>query len=196
MIAARASETPVADERLLDEREFRTLVARHEATVNRKLRRLGVPPRDRPDNAQEVFLVIHRKLRGGTDRALLPALVNTVCVRVASTYRRIAYNRHRTTLDAEALQAALQVEADQELAIERRTFEAHVASLLDRLDQQKRTIVLLHDLRENTMADVARELGCPLQTAYSRLKSAHRALRSLCEESDSVSAIASGGPLG
>src|SRR5690348_4714615 len=79
--------------------EFRAIVAAHAKTVRCRLRRLRVPERDLHDMSQEVFLVVHRKLDGGHDRNSLSSLVNGVCVRIASSYHRAAYNRKRATID-------------------------------------------------------------------------------------------------
>src|SRR5260221_9009292 len=113
------AEGPPLDDGSLDDREFRDLVDRYARPVRRKLCQLGVPRMDCQDTVQEVFLVIHRKVRRSHDRALLASLVNIVCVRVASTYRRNAYNRHRAKIDGEALEEHLCVEPDQEIEMDR-----------------------------------------------------------------------------
>jgi hypothetical protein len=52
---------------------------------------------------------------------------------------------------------------------------------LDRLDDEKRSVFVLYEIEELSMAEIAHTLACPLQTAYSRLyaarESVHRALR-------------------
>jgi RNA polymerase sigma-70 factor (ECF subfamily) len=50
--------------------------------------------------------------------------------------------------------------------------------LLDRalaeLDEDKRAVFVLYEIEQLTMAEVAEAIGCPLQTAYSRLHAARR----------------------
>jgi RNA polymerase sigma-70 factor (ECF subfamily) len=50
-------------------------------------------------------------------------------------------------------------------------FEARatLSRLLELLDQEKREVVVLYELEGFTMKEVASIVGCPLQTAYSRL---------------------------
>ncbi len=75
--------------RTLDERSrrFRALVDRHFEFVWRSVRRLGVPPGDADDAAQEVFVVAARKLDALEPERERSFLFGTA-VRVASTRRR------------------------------------------------------------------------------------------------------------
>jgi RNA polymerase sigma-70 factor (ECF subfamily) len=51
--------------------------------------------------------------------------------------------------------------------------------ILDELPEEQRAVVVLHELEEVRMAEVATLLGCPLFTAYSRLRLARRRLEQL-----------------
>jgi len=46
--------------------------------------------------------------------------------------------------------------------------------LLETLDEPRRTVFVLYEIEELTMAEVAAAVGCPLQTAYSRHNSAKK----------------------
>jgi RNA polymerase sigma-70 factor (ECF subfamily) len=46
--------------------------------------------------------------------------------------------------------------------------------LLATLDEPRRTVFVLYEIEELTMAEVAAAVGCPLQTAYSRHSSAKK----------------------
>lgn len=48
--------------------------------------------------------------------------------------------------------------------------------LLDRLDDQKREVVVLYHLEQLTLREISEALGCPLQTVYSRLGAATKQL--------------------
>ena len=50
-------------------------------------------------------------------------------------------------------------------------------TLLAGLDDEKRRIVVLHELEGLSMSKIAGALGCPLQTAYSRLHAARDLLQ-------------------
>jgi RNA polymerase sigma-70 factor (ECF subfamily) len=44
--------------------------------------------------------------------------------------------------------------------------------VLDRLDEAQRAVFVLYEIEELSMAEIAEAVGCPLQTAYSRLHAA------------------------
>ena len=48
---------------------------------------------------------------------------------------------------------------------------------LDRLDEDKREAFVLFEIEELPLREVAEALGCPLQTAYSRLQAARARVR-------------------
>jgi RNA polymerase sigma-70 factor (ECF subfamily) len=48
---------------------------------------------------------------------------------------------------------------------------------LDRLDDEKRAAFVLYEIEELPLREVAEVLGCPLQTAYSRLQAARSFVR-------------------
>jgi len=166
------------------ESEFRSIVEGHSKMVRRRLRRLRVPERDLHDMSQEVFLVVHRKLDTGQDKNSLASLLNGVCVRVASSYHRTAFNRRRAKSD----DASFDVEPDDEPSLEEelhaRLLWNRVFGALRELDDDQRKIVMLHDLDESAMSRVAEAVGCPLQTAYSRLRAAYKTMRLLCRQTE------------
>jgi RNA polymerase sigma-70 factor (ECF subfamily) len=60
---------------------------------------------------------------------------------------------------------------------------AFVQKLLESLDDDKRAVLVLYELEGLTMREVAEVVGCPLQTAYSRLHAARELLRAAWERS-------------
>jgi RNA polymerase sigma-70 factor (ECF subfamily) len=159
--------------------EFRSIVEAHSKTVRRRLRRLRVPESDLHDMSQEVFLVVLRKLDNGHERNSLSSLINGICVRVASSYHR--YNRRRATIDDDhPFDVAPNGEASFEDHLHQRLLWSRVSRVLHELGDAQRTIVILHDLDESAMSQVAEVVGCPVQTAYSRLRAAHKTMRLLC----------------
>ena len=61
--------------------------------VWRALRRLGVPERDLPDAAQDVFVVVHRRLGEFDGGSRVSTWLYAICLRVASDRRRRAPQR-------------------------------------------------------------------------------------------------------
>lgn len=139
--------------------------------VWRGLRRLGVPECDVEDVCQEVFVVVHRKLGDFEGRSSLRTWIYGICARTASDYRRSGRVRREVVTDAppDAPQ-----EGGQHDAVAMRQARATLDRILDELDDDKRSVFVLFEIEELTMAEVAEALGCPLQTAYSRLHAARK----------------------
>lgn len=139
--------------------------------VWRALRRLGVPEADVEDVCQEVFVVVHRKLGDFEGRSSLRTWIYGICARTASDYRRSGRVRREVVTDAPPDTAH---EGGQHDAVALRQARAKLDRILDTLDDDKRAVFVLYEIEELTMAEVADSLGCPLQTAYSRLHAARK----------------------
>jgi RNA polymerase sigma-70 factor (ECF subfamily) len=146
---------------------FRT----YSAFVWRVLLRLGVAEADVDDVAQEVFLGIHRNLSRFEGRCSLRTWVYGICHRRAVDYRRRASVRPELYSDEPPEQS---VAANQEQGFAVSQARQQLARVLDGLDEEKRTVFVLFDIEGVPMDEVAEIVGCPLQTAYSRLYAARR----------------------
>lgn len=145
------------------------IVAEHGAFVWRTLRRQGIGATDVEDVAQEVFLVVHRRLADYDGRSGMRAWLYGICTRKASEHRRKAWFRRERPVEAPPEESA---PPDQPEAIDRRQARAQLEAILARLDAKKRDVFVLFELEEMSLAEVAAAVGCPLQTAYSRLQTA------------------------
>jgi RNA polymerase sigma-70 factor, ECF subfamily len=137
--------------------------------VPQTLRYLGVPEGTLLDAAQDVFLIALRRLDDFEGRSTLTTWLYGICVRVAHNYRR--RNQSSRELLVEAL-PELTAAAQQESAVEQGEWRRALAALLDQLDEGQRAAFVLYEIQRLSMKEVADALGCPLQTAYSRHKSA------------------------
>ncbi len=139
--------------------------------VWRGLRRLGVPESDVEDVCQEVFVIVHRKLADFEGRSSLRTWIYGICARTASDYRRSGRVRREVVTDAppDAPQ-----EGAQHDTVALKQARATLDRILDELDDDKRSVFVLYEIEELTMAEVAVAVGCPLQTAYSRLHAARK----------------------
>ncbi|HET6284524.1 MAG TPA: sigma-70 family RNA polymerase sigma factor [Polyangia bacterium] len=130
---------------------------------------LGVAPADVPDVCQEVFLVLHRRWSEvDTDRSLKSWLY-AVCVRKVAEYRR--HRRARPEV-VTAEPPELRVEGSAEDVVDRKHAARLLDHALDQLDDDRRAVFVLYEIEELSIAEVATTIGCPLQTAYSRLRAA------------------------
>src|SRR6185436_10402552 len=84
MQAARADAKTTTPTAVTFEQTYRA----HFAFVWRSLRRLGIREEDAADAAQEVFIVVHRKLPEFAGHSKLTTWLYGVCFRVASERRR------------------------------------------------------------------------------------------------------------
>jgi RNA polymerase sigma-70 factor, ECF subfamily len=141
----------------------------HAAYTWRVLRRLGVRESDVEDVCQEVFLIIHKKLGGFEGRSSLRTWVYGICVRAASDYRKRSFRRNETVTESppELLSAS-----DPHGETAGRQARLLLDQIVGELDDDKRAVFVLFEIEELAMAEVATAVGCPLQTAYSRLHAA------------------------
>ncbi|MEZ4411072.1 MAG: sigma-70 family RNA polymerase sigma factor [Polyangiales bacterium] len=141
----------------------------HVSAVWRFLRSMGVREGDLEDVCQEVFVVVHRQLASFDGRHPITTWLYAICFRAASSYRRKASFRREVVTDA--LPDAGQ-DASQTDAVARAQARRLLARVLEELDDDKRAVFVLYEIEEQPMSEVAAALGCPLQTAYSRLHAA------------------------
>jgi len=152
---------------------FTEIFREHARYLWRALLGLGVRPGDVDDVCQEVFLIVHRRLPEFDGRALRSWLY-AICLRVASEYRRSARVRREVSV-AELPDS--HVPAAQVEAVFTGELGEKLLAALNRLDDEKREAFVLYEIEELPLREVAEALGCPLQTAYSRLQAARSLVR-------------------
>jgi len=150
---------------------FEEIFRRNAPFVWRALRRLGVEPRDIEDVCQEVFMTVHRRLGTFEGRSSIQTWIYGICVRVASDYRKRTRRRREDLVDAPPEQV---VPPRQLEDLGDRQARALLDAALDKLDDDKRAVFVLFELEELPMTEVAKAVGCPLQTAYARLHAGRR----------------------
>jgi RNA polymerase sigma-70 factor, ECF subfamily len=139
--------------------------------VWRSLRRLGVSAPVLNDAAQEVFLVVHRRLGDFEGRSSLRTWLFAIVLRVASQLRRSA-RRHPEEALPDDLPASWP--ADPQEGAARAEALRLVYQLLDALDDDKRIVFVLAELEQMTAPEIAETLSLKLNTVYSRLRAARR----------------------
>src|SRR5690242_10249327 len=152
---------------------FPEIFREHARYLWRALLGLGVQPGDVDDACQEVFLIVHRRLPDFDGRALRSWLY-AICLRVASEYRRSA--RVRREVSVERIPES-QAPGGQDETVHAGELGERLLASLDRLDEDKREAFVLFEIEELPLREVAEALGCPLQTAYSRLQAARARVR-------------------
>jgi RNA polymerase sigma-70 factor, ECF subfamily len=140
----------------------------HFATTWRILRRLGVPAAHIDDAAQDVFLVVHRRLAEFDPRSPLRSWIFAIAVRVASEYRRRSARRRTEALDEGIVDCSATPIELHELKDSVRLLD----ELLAGLDDKRRAVFVLSELEQLTVPEIAEVLGENLNTVYSRLRKA------------------------
>jgi RNA polymerase sigma-70 factor (ECF subfamily) len=167
---ASAAADPAAPGRTADrEARLRSIVTEHYAFLWRLLRRLGVQESDTDDAAQRCLWTVARRLDDvlpGKERPFLFA----VAFRVAKDARRpaTAWEVRNDELLAEIPSAG----PDAGEQIDERRARAMLDALLDAMPLDLRTVFVLYEIEEFTMAEIAGALGIPPGTVASRLRKA------------------------
>jgi RNA polymerase sigma-70 factor (ECF subfamily) len=171
---------PVAmsSRRATHDARLRSLVDAHFETVWRALRRLGVSELGADDGAQQVFLVVSRRLdeiEEGGERSYLLG----VALRVASEIRRAVRRRREVPMDGPVLEpvdaAAAQQGPDE--ALDKKRALAMLAACLEEMPEKLREAFVLFELEELSAPEVAELLGVPVGTVASRVRLAREHIR-------------------
>ncbi len=148
---------------------FDEVYAAHFTFVWRVLRTFGVAEAALEDAAQDVFVVVHRRLPEFEGRAAITTWLFAIARRVAQAHRRKS-GRTTDPLDEEPAGPA-----DTFAAFSRAQAAATVMAILDTMDEDKRIVFALVELEQLSVPEVARMLDLNLNTAYSRLRLARHA---------------------
>lgn len=137
------------------------------------VRRFGVAPPATDDIVQEVFLVVHARLDTLRQPEALRSWIYGIVRRTVSDYRRA----QRTQLaSGDAVAASCGTVATTPFDLTEQNEQVKLLfSLLDELDEQKREVFMMVELDELAVPEVAELLEIPLNTAYSRLRTARQA---------------------
>jgi RNA polymerase sigma-70 factor, ECF subfamily len=151
--------------------------------LTRTLRRLGVSANDVEDLAHEVFLVLYQSWEKYDQTRPLRAYLFGIAFRVASNHIR---QRKRESLYAVMEASAGGLRPDQALVANRA--RALVLTALRRVPMQRRAVLIMHDIDNLHMGEIATSLSIYRFTGYSRLRKARRefaaAVSSLVGESE------------
>jgi RNA polymerase sigma factor (sigma-70 family) len=153
-----------------------TTFVTHHAFVRERLRGLGVAPPDLDDAAQDVFMVLVRRIADyDPDRPMRHWLAG-MARRVARRYRE---RTRRTVVPFDPQRGT--VDADLEDQVRRAEARVVLEAFLSTLDPDRWEVFVLAEIEGLRGTEIAAELGVNLNTVYARLRSARgefeRALR-------------------
>jgi RNA polymerase sigma-70 factor (ECF subfamily) len=134
-------------------------------------RRFGVPRALIDDVVQEVFMVVHGKLQTLRQPESLRSWLYGIV-------RRTAFHQRRQFGDLTVQEGDLPGPSEERTAqspadiAEQNARVLRLWTLLSQLDPTKREVFIMAELEEFTCPEIAEALNIPLNTAYSRLRTA------------------------
>jgi len=141
--------------------------AEHSGYVWNSLRRLGVAKADLEDLTHDTFVAALRSwTKYDPARPLRPWLF-AFAFGMASDYRRRAHRRLEVSASEEPLDEESPGVVEQMILRERRLLAQQA---LQAVSLSRRAVLILHELDDVTVPEIAAALEIPVATAYSRLR--------------------------
>lgn len=156
--------------------------------VWRNARRLGIPEANADDVTQDVFLVVQRRIAHYDARASMQAWIFGILLRVVQDHRRSFRRKgsRHVPLEHEADRNAGATQDPSPLEqLERSQRVRLVEQLLSEIDEDKRDLLILSELEDWTLRQIAEFYGSNINTIFSRLRAAKRAFERAYERSQS-----------
>jgi RNA polymerase sigma-70 factor (ECF subfamily) len=148
--------------------------------------RFGIRDDAIDDVVQEIFVVIHSKLHTVQNPDSLRSWIYAVARKTASGYRRrggsIQHEARELSDDLPALDMTSPEDLAQQSALVQRLWR-----LLETLSPEKREVFIMSELEEFTCPEIAEALNIPVNTAYSRRRTAREAFDLALERENSRS---------
>ncbi len=171
LLAERLEDVPLEEpshtERVLAPR-LHALAVEYYDFVWRSLRRLGILPPETDDATQQVFLTLATKLdqvRAGEERKYIFG----IAVRVAANMRRIRANAREREISEEDAPMSVTETPSAETNLHQAEARALLDDILAGMSEERRTVFVLHELEELTLAEISELMDSPIGTVSSRL---------------------------
>lgn len=155
---------------------FDAVYEEHFDFVWRTARRLGVPESAADDVVQDTFVVLHRRLAEYDGKTAMRCWLVGILTRVVSDHRR-RYRRKEAACvphpdeSERALPSSAPPPSDE---AEQAESVRLLGALLEEIDEDKREVLVLAQLEEMTVPEIAELLGANVNTVYARLRAARR----------------------
>ncbi|MDB5213111.1 MAG: polymerase sigma factor RpoE [Myxococcaceae bacterium] len=162
---------------------FDEVYDRHFRFVWRVLRASGLPPSQVEDAAQDVFVVVHRRLSEFEGRSDIRTWLFRIASWVVTSERRKLRNKRQHEASDEAVSDVRDRAAGPFELLERSEAIKTLERILGRMDPEKRMAFLLMDIEEMKAGEVAELLEINVNTVYSRLRLAREQFKLLVRES-------------
>ncbi len=169
--ASSSSRVAIRDANAPTSRAFIELYRAHVGYVWTSARRLGIPAAEADDVVQETFLRALRLTDTYPELGSERAWLFSILFRVVQHHRRSSQRRSARTVDGvdlEVLPGALEAAPDRHA--ENVESVRILEEILDGLEPERRAVLVLAELEEKPLHEIAAILGINASTATSRLR--------------------------
>jgi RNA polymerase sigma-70 factor (ECF subfamily) len=161
------------------ELDFEMVYAEHKEKVWKLTSRYVAPKQDREDIFQEVFIRIHKALPKFRGESSLETWIYRITANTAISYlkKQKRYKLLKNTLvGMNIIQSDGPVPPAEELKFKP----------LDKLNPQQRMIIILHDVEDKKLEEIAAMLGIPIGTVKSNLFRGRDTIRKTLEDKHEI----------
>jgi RNA polymerase sigma-70 factor (ECF subfamily) len=149
---------------------FETIYRTHFKDVVRWIRVFGAPEADREDIAQDIFLIVHRRLPE-FDGENTPGWLYQITRRRVAGFRRLRWVR--VFLSKHQVDESLVARCEgPDGSLLRRDEERFVARVLEKLPEEQRATFVLFEIEGFSGKEIARFQGVSLSTVWARIQRA------------------------
>jgi len=162
-----------------DRAAWRALYDRYSPSVHRFISALGIPAEEREDAAQDVFVAVYRSLARFRGEAQL----STWIYRIASRHA-VRLGRRRRVREFLGTLAVREPPPAPTADPSERASQLHMLDrMLTKLNPKKRTVFVLFEIEGLRVDEIARVVGCPENTVWSRLHHARAEMLKMAQRS-------------
>jgi RNA polymerase sigma-70 factor (ECF subfamily) len=179
------SSSPIPDDELVercrtgDTAAWRGLYDRYSPSVHRFISALGIPVEEREDAAQDVFVAVYRSLARFRGEAQLSTWIYRIAARHA-----VRLGRRRRVREFLCTLAVREPLPPPTADPSERASQLHLLDrMLNKLNPKKRTVFVLFEIEGLRVDEIARVVGCPENTVWSRLHHARAEMLKMARRS-------------
>jgi RNA polymerase sigma-70 factor (ECF subfamily) len=179
------SPSPIPDDELVercrmgDTAAWRALYDRYSPSVHRFISALGIPVEEREDAAQDVFVAVYRSLARFRGEAQLSTWIYRIAARHA-----VRLGRRRRVREFLCTLAVREPPPPPAADPSERASHLHLLDrMLSKLNPKKRTVFVLFEIEGLRVDEIARVVGCPENTVWSRLHHARAEMLKMARRS-------------
>lgn len=179
------ASSPVPDDELVercrlgDTTAWRGLYDRYSPSVHRFISALGIPMEEREDAAQDVFVAVYRSLARFRGEAQLSTWIYRIAARHA-----VRLGRRRRVREFLCTLAVREPPPAPAADPSERASQLHLLDrMLNKLNPKKRTVFVLFEIEGLRVDEIARVVGCPENTVWSRLHHARAEMLKMARRS-------------